>query len=108
MEEMCVNYIHYYPRTQLELCKTHVDPGYLQKYFNFMNRWLIYSQTFPLAKKMSTFVLHNSLIAKPPLSAVSVTKQSLFSAFITPSISEGANAVITYFNLLRHMLCPLN
>lgn len=39
MEEMCVNYIHYYPRTQLELCKTHVDPGYLQKYFNFMNRF---------------------------------------------------------------------
>ncbi|KAG7223902.1 hypothetical protein INR49_015158 [Caranx melampygus] len=23
MEEMCVNYIHYYPRTQLELCKSH-------------------------------------------------------------------------------------
>uniref|UniRef100_A0A3Q2QMA9 Dopamine beta-hydroxylase n=1 Tax=Fundulus heteroclitus TaxID=8078 RepID=A0A3Q2QMA9_FUNHE len=37
MEEMCVNYIHYYPRTQLELCKSHVDPGYLQKYFNFIN-----------------------------------------------------------------------
>ncbi|KAG8010640.1 Dopamine beta-hydroxylase [Nibea albiflora] len=39
MEEMCVNYIHYYPRTRLELCKTHVDPGYLQKYFNFINRF---------------------------------------------------------------------
>lgn len=39
MEEMCVDYIHYYPRTQLELCKTHVDPGYLQKYFNFINRF---------------------------------------------------------------------
>ncbi|XP_060931271.1 dopamine beta-hydroxylase [Limanda limanda] len=38
-DEMCVNYIHYYPRTQLELCKTHVDPGYLQKYFNFINRF---------------------------------------------------------------------
>ncbi|XP_061590282.1 dopamine beta-hydroxylase [Cololabis saira] len=37
MEEMCVNYIHYYPRTQLELCKSHVDPGYLQKYFNSIN-----------------------------------------------------------------------
>ncbi|XP_062411173.1 dopamine beta-hydroxylase [Sardina pilchardus] len=37
MEEMCVNYIHYYPRTQLELCKSHVDPGYLQKYFRFIN-----------------------------------------------------------------------
>ncbi|XP_010875656.3 dopamine beta-hydroxylase [Esox lucius] len=39
MEEMCVNYIHYYPRTQLELCKSNVDPGYLQKYFNFINRF---------------------------------------------------------------------
>uniref|UniRef100_A0AAQ5XF28 Dopamine beta-hydroxylase n=1 Tax=Amphiprion ocellaris TaxID=80972 RepID=A0AAQ5XF28_AMPOC len=39
MEEMCVNYIHYYPRTQLELCKSHVDPRYLQKYFNFINRF---------------------------------------------------------------------
>uniref|UniRef100_A0A3B4XHT3 Dopamine beta-hydroxylase n=1 Tax=Seriola lalandi dorsalis TaxID=1841481 RepID=A0A3B4XHT3_SERLL len=39
MEEMCVNYIHYYPRTQLELCKSHVDAGYLQKYFNFINRF---------------------------------------------------------------------
>uniref|UniRef100_A0A4W6CBV6 Dopamine beta-hydroxylase n=1 Tax=Lates calcarifer TaxID=8187 RepID=A0A4W6CBV6_LATCA len=39
MEEMCVNYIHYYPRTQLELCKSHVDPGYLQKYFNLINRF---------------------------------------------------------------------
>ncbi|XP_074546763.1 dopamine beta-hydroxylase [Halichoeres trimaculatus] len=39
MEEMCVNYIHYYPRTKLELCKSHVDPEYLQKYFNFINRF---------------------------------------------------------------------
>uniref|UniRef100_UPI003AAECD8A dopamine beta-hydroxylase n=1 Tax=Centroberyx gerrardi TaxID=166262 RepID=UPI003AAECD8A len=39
MDEMCVNYIHYYPRTQLELCKSHVDTGYLQKYFSFINRF---------------------------------------------------------------------
>ncbi|XP_068190721.1 dopamine beta-hydroxylase [Antennarius striatus] len=39
MEEMCVNYIHYYPRTKLELCKTHVDKGYLQKFFSFINRF---------------------------------------------------------------------
>uniref|UniRef100_A0A3Q3XAS5 Dopamine beta-hydroxylase n=1 Tax=Mola mola TaxID=94237 RepID=A0A3Q3XAS5_MOLML len=37
MDEMCVNYIHYYPRTQLELCKTHVDTEYLQKYFKATN-----------------------------------------------------------------------
>ncbi|MGH0119541.1 UNVERIFIED_CONTAM: hypothetical protein FKN15_006033 [Acipenser sinensis] len=39
LEEMCVNYIHYYPRTELELCKSAVDYGYLQKYFAFMNRF---------------------------------------------------------------------
>ncbi|KAM4663020.1 dopamine beta-hydroxylase [Discoglossus pictus] len=38
-DEMCVNYVHYYPRTELELCKTHVDLGYLQKYFNMMTRF---------------------------------------------------------------------
>lgn len=39
MEEMCVNYVHYYPRTQLELCKTHVDTDYLQKFFTAMDRF---------------------------------------------------------------------
>ncbi|XP_018419215.1 PREDICTED: dopamine beta-hydroxylase [Nanorana parkeri] len=39
-DEMCVNYIHYYPRTELELCKSHVDPGYLRKYFNLVNRFI--------------------------------------------------------------------
>ncbi|XP_072345050.1 dopamine beta-hydroxylase isoform X2 [Scyliorhinus torazame] len=37
-EEMCVNYVHYYPQTQLELCKSAVDISYLQKYFSFINR----------------------------------------------------------------------
>ncbi|KAL2076717.1 hypothetical protein ACEWY4_027688 [Coilia grayii] len=39
MEEMCVNYVHYYPRTQLELCKSHVDHTHLQKYFSLINRF---------------------------------------------------------------------
>lgn len=37
MEEMCVNYVHYYPKTELELCKSAVDDGYLQKYFHTAN-----------------------------------------------------------------------
>lgn len=36
-EEMCVNYVHYYPQTQLELCKSAVDDGFLQKYFHTVN-----------------------------------------------------------------------
>ncbi|KAI4547597.1 hypothetical protein MG293_004152 [Ovis ammon polii] len=39
LEEMCVNYMHYYPQTQLELCKSAVDPGFLQKYFHLVNRF---------------------------------------------------------------------
>ncbi|XP_004593508.2 dopamine beta-hydroxylase [Ochotona princeps] len=39
LEEMCVNYIHYYPQTQLELCKSAVDAGFLQKYFHLVNRF---------------------------------------------------------------------
>uniref|UniRef100_A0A8D1BZA1 Dopamine beta-hydroxylase n=1 Tax=Sus scrofa TaxID=9823 RepID=A0A8D1BZA1_PIG len=39
LEEMCVNYLHYYPQTQLELCKSAVDPGFLQKYFHLVNRF---------------------------------------------------------------------
>lgn len=38
LEEMCVNYVHYYPQTQLELCKSAVDTGFLQKYFHLVNR----------------------------------------------------------------------
>ncbi|XP_036276335.2 dopamine beta-hydroxylase isoform X2 [Pipistrellus kuhlii] len=37
LEEMCVNYVHYYPRTELELCKSAVDAGFLQKYFRLVN-----------------------------------------------------------------------
>ncbi|XP_073908721.1 dopamine beta-hydroxylase isoform X2 [Castor canadensis] len=39
LEEMCVNYVHYYPQTQLELCKSAVDAGFLQKYFHLVNRF---------------------------------------------------------------------
>lgn len=39
LEEMCVNYVHYYPQTQLELCKSSVGPGFLQKYFHLVNRF---------------------------------------------------------------------
>nr|XP_012637425.1 dopamine beta-hydroxylase [Microcebus murinus] len=38
-DEMCVNYAHYYPRTELELCKSAVDAGFLQEYFHVVNRF---------------------------------------------------------------------
>ncbi|XP_055988646.1 dopamine beta-hydroxylase [Sorex fumeus] len=38
LQEMCVNYVHYYPRTQLELCKSTLQPGLLQAYFQMVSR----------------------------------------------------------------------
>ena len=34
-EEMCVNYIYYYPKTNLELCKSSIDTKALDAYFRF-------------------------------------------------------------------------
>jgi dopamine beta-monooxygenase len=35
-DEMCVNYMHYYPRSELELCKTSVSDEELDKFFETM------------------------------------------------------------------------
>lgn len=37
-DEMCVNYIHYYPATKLELCKSSVSEKTLADYFEFMKK----------------------------------------------------------------------
>lgn len=37
-DEMCVNYIHYYPATNLELCKSSVSEKTLADYFEFMKK----------------------------------------------------------------------
>ena len=34
---MCVNYVHYYPRVELEVCKSDVDAKALDDYFRFAN-----------------------------------------------------------------------
>lgn len=35
-DEMCVNYIQYYPATKLELCKSAVSEKTLANYFRYM------------------------------------------------------------------------
>ena len=35
-DEMCVNYLHYYPKTNLEVCKSSIDTEYLRRYFERM------------------------------------------------------------------------
>ncbi|XP_033732438.1 dopamine beta-hydroxylase-like [Pecten maximus] len=38
-DEMCVNYVLYYPRTNLEVCKSSVQTSSLHKFFGFLNEW---------------------------------------------------------------------
>nr|CAG4646117.1 EOG090X0318 [Macrothrix elegans] len=38
-DEMCVNYVHYFPRIDLEVCKSSVGWDALRKYFKFENEW---------------------------------------------------------------------
>lgn len=38
-DEMCVNYIHYYPKVDLEVCKSSVDTASLRAYLRFMKRY---------------------------------------------------------------------
>ena len=36
-DEMCVNYVHYYPRTNLEVCKSSIDTVALMTFFESMH-----------------------------------------------------------------------
>nr|CAG4641544.1 EOG090X0318 [Eurycercus lamellatus] len=38
-DEMCVNYVHYFPRVNLEVCKSSVSWHALANYFKFLNDW---------------------------------------------------------------------
>uniref|UniRef100_T1IHN6 DOMON domain-containing protein n=1 Tax=Strigamia maritima TaxID=126957 RepID=T1IHN6_STRMM len=37
-DEMCVNFIHYYPKIDLEVCKSSIDTKVLENFFRFMNK----------------------------------------------------------------------
>lgn len=39
-DEMCVNYVHYYPKSELEVCKSSVAWTSLREYFHFMAKLL--------------------------------------------------------------------
>ncbi|CAG9857214.1 unnamed protein product [Phyllotreta striolata] len=38
-DEMCVNYIHYYPSSELEVCKSSISDQALKTFFRYMNEW---------------------------------------------------------------------
>jgi len=49
--EMCVNYIHYYPRSDLEVCKSSVDSQTLRQYFECLRTYEYQntSEKFPVS-----------------------------------------------------------
>lgn len=40
-DEMCVNYVHYFPRINLEVCKSSVSWQALRNYFKFVNEYYL-------------------------------------------------------------------
>ncbi|KAL0125166.1 hypothetical protein PUN28_004359 [Cardiocondyla obscurior] len=38
-DEMCVNYVHYYPNAQLEVCKSAISDDALRTYFRYIREW---------------------------------------------------------------------
>lgn len=36
-DEMCVNYVYYYPKIELEVCKSSISEQNLKSYFKFLN-----------------------------------------------------------------------
>ncbi|GLG99738.1 Tyramine beta-hydroxylase [Gryllus bimaculatus] len=38
-DEMCVNYVHYFPKIDLEVCKSSISSESLSTYFRFMHEW---------------------------------------------------------------------
>ncbi|GAB6033666.1 hypothetical protein CHUAL_013726 [Chamberlinius hualienensis] len=38
-DEMCVSYIHYFPKSNLEVCKSSIDSDVLNNYFEFENKY---------------------------------------------------------------------
>uniref|UniRef100_A0A6P7GAW1 Tyramine beta-hydroxylase n=1 Tax=Diabrotica virgifera virgifera TaxID=50390 RepID=A0A6P7GAW1_DIAVI len=38
-DEMCVNYIHYFPSSELEVCKSSISDQALKTFFRYMNEW---------------------------------------------------------------------
>ncbi|CAD6205683.1 GSCOCG00009965001-RA-CDS [Cotesia congregata] len=52
-DEMCVNYIHYYPNTRLEVCKSAISDDALRTYFRYMREWENQDTDFDTAVSIS-------------------------------------------------------
>ncbi|XP_045498203.1 tyramine beta-hydroxylase [Colias croceus] len=67
-DEMCVNYMHYYPATQLEVCKSAVSNAALENFFKFEKRW----DNMPISYKASPRANYLSIKPWTPLRAKSL------------------------------------
>ncbi|CAH0715379.1 unnamed protein product, partial [Brenthis ino] len=81
-DEMCVNYMHYYPATELEVCKSAVSNKALEDYFKFEKKWDNISISFTAAPRA------NYLAIKPwtPLRA-----KALHTLYTESTISMQCN-----------------
>ncbi|XP_060803307.1 tyramine beta-hydroxylase [Amyelois transitella] len=57
-DEMCVNYIHYYPATDLEVCKSAVSNAALENYFQFEKKWDNISISFDSPPRANYLAVH--------------------------------------------------
>ncbi|XP_049873165.1 tyramine beta-hydroxylase [Pectinophora gossypiella] len=77
-DEMCVNYMHYYPATELEVCKSAVSNAALENYFKFEQRWDNMSICYKASPRMNYLSIHpwtplrvnslNTLYTESPIS----------------------------------------
>ncbi|XP_040169352.1 tyramine beta-hydroxylase [Anopheles arabiensis] len=103
-DEMCVNYIHYYPATELEVCKSSISENSLYEYFLYMKNIHKQNITSPNGPRSENYRVIDWNQAKA---------NELIDVYVTEPISmqcnrsnglrfdgfEWENAPITSFNL---------
>ncbi|XP_026327382.1 tyramine beta-hydroxylase isoform X2 [Hyposmocoma kahamanoa] len=81
-DEMCVNYIHYYPATDLEVCKSAISNKALKNYFNFERDW----DGMPILDSNSP---RNNYLAIRPWTELRVA--ALHELYVTSTLSMQCN-----------------
>lgn len=61
---MCVNYVYYYPKIELEVCKSSISYQTLFTYFRYMNEWVVFVDRFNQNKTSLTIKAINRVNKK--------------------------------------------
>lgn len=59
---MCVNYIYYFPSTELEVCKSSISDQALGDYFDTLNKYVTHFSYLDLNKYICSFPFSTKLI----------------------------------------------